>query len=68
MFICILSFINVVSLVFLINAYLSKIVLNSEKEAEELYDWIYNSDAFDDNWELDLEGNIIIGRNDKIKS
>ena len=59
---------NAVSKAFTIISDKGKIVLNSEKEAEELYDWIYNSDAFDDNWELNLEGNIIIGRNDKIKS
>ena len=59
---------NAVGKAFTILSDEGKIVLNSEKEAEELYDWIYNSDAFDDNWELNLEGNIIIGRNDKIKS
>ena len=58
---------NAVGKAFTILSNEGKIVLNSEKEAEELYDWIYNSDAFDSNWELSLKGNTIIGHNDMIK-
>lgn len=56
---------NAVSKAFTIISNKGKIVLNSEKEAEELYNWIDNSDTFDDNWELNLEGNVIIGHTDK---
>lgn len=39
-----------------------KITLNSEEEAEQLYEWIFDSDTFDENWDLHLNGKTITGK------
>lgn len=39
-----------------------KITLNSEEEAKQLYEWIFDSDTFDENWDLHLNGKTITGK------